>query len=100
MHSPIGRTEEVKPIAHGEQARQGGYRFLINDYARRHGFNTLERLMFSAAAKDKEFSRHVHAFGARMIGVGRFLSPWALMRALWINLRQPPALSAQPGAPV
>jgi hypothetical protein len=43
--------------------------------------------MFSAAAKDKEFSRHVHAFGARMIGVGRFLSPLALMRALWINLR-------------
>jgi flavin-dependent dehydrogenase len=80
--------------------RFGGYRFLINDYARRHGFNTLERLMFSAAAKDKEFSRHVHAFGARMIGVGRFLSPSALMRALWINLRQPAALSAQPDAPV
>jgi 2-polyprenyl-6-methoxyphenol hydroxylase-like FAD-dependent oxidoreductase len=80
--------------------RLGGHRFLINDYAGRRGFNALERLMFSAAAKDKEFSRHVHAFGARMIGVGRFLSPSAILRALWINLRQPPALSAQPDAPV
>jgi flavin-dependent dehydrogenase len=80
--------------------RFGGHRFLINDYARRRGFSALERLMFSAAAKDKEFSRHVHAFGGRMIGVGRFLSPLALLRALWINLRQPSALSAQPDAPV
>src|SRR5262249_40408734 len=61
--------------------RFGGHRFLINDYARRRGFNALERLMFSAAAKDKEFSRHVHAFGARLIGVCHFLSPLALLRA-------------------
>lgn len=77
-----------------------GHRFLINDYARRRGFNALERLMFSAAAKDKSFSRHTHAFGARMIGPARFLSPAALLRAIWINLARPVSLSAEPNAPV
>ncbi len=100
----LKRGESPAPALHrySQQVtrRFGGHRFLINDYARRRGFNALERLMFSAAAKDKEFSRHVHAFGARTIGVGRFLSPLALMRALWINLRQPLPPSAQPDAPV
>ncbi len=82
-------------------ARQlGGHRFIILDYARRRGFNPLERLTFSAAAKDREFSRHLHAFGSRMIGPARFLSPGALLRAAWINLRQPAAPTAQPDAPV
>jgi menaquinone-9 beta-reductase len=77
-----------------------GHRFLINDYARRRGFNPLERLMFSAAAKDKEFSQHTHAFGARIIGPTRFLSPMALLRAIWINLTRPVSVSAEPTAPV
>jgi menaquinone-9 beta-reductase len=93
-------TPALRRYARQVTRRFGGHRFLINDYGRRRGFNALERLMFSAAAKDREFSRHTHAFGARMIGVGRFLSPLAIMRALWINLRQPSALSAQPDAPV
>jgi menaquinone-9 beta-reductase len=82
------------------QRKFGGHRFLINDYARRRGFNALERLTFSAAAKDKDFSRHMHAFGARTIGPARFLSPTALFRALWINLTRPVSPSAQPSAPV
>jgi menaquinone-9 beta-reductase len=77
-----------------------GHRFLINDYARRRGFNPLERLMFSAAAKDKDFSQHTHAFGARIIGPARFLSPMALLRAMWINLTRPVSVSAEPTAPV
>jgi menaquinone-9 beta-reductase len=80
--------------------RLRGHRFLILDYARRRGFNALERLTFAAAAKDSEYSRHLHAFGARMIGPARFLSPTALVRAAWINLRRPAALTAQPNAPV
>ena len=78
----------------------GGHRFLLLDYARRSGFNALERLMFSAAAKDGEYSRQLHAFGARMISPARILSPAALLRAAWINLRRPAALTAQPDAPV
>src|ERR1700738_552808 len=53
------------------------------------GFNAIEKLTFSAAAKDAGFSRHLHAYGARMIGPARFLSPAALLRAAWINLRKP-----------
>ncbi|MGF6870846.1 NAD(P)/FAD-dependent oxidoreductase [Paraburkholderia sp. MM5477-R1] len=77
-----------------------GHRFLILDYARRHGFNAIERLTFSAAAKDTAASRHLHAFGARIIGPAKFLSPGALVRAAWVDLRQPAARSAQPDAPV
>jgi 2-polyprenyl-6-methoxyphenol hydroxylase-like FAD-dependent oxidoreductase len=76
-----------------------GHRFLINDYARRRGFNVLERLTFSAAAKNKEFSQHLHAFGARIIGPARFLSPAALLRAMWINLTRSASPSAEPNAP-
>lgn len=77
-----------------------GHRFLILDYARRQGFNAIERLNFAAAAKDVVASRHLHAFGARLIGPAKFLAPSALLRAAWIDLRQPAARSAQPGAPV
>ena len=81
-------------------ARQlNGHRFIIVDYARRRGFNAIEKLTFSAAAKDTGFSRHLHAYGARMIGPARFLSPAALARAAWINLRRPSSLTAQPSAP-
>jgi 2-polyprenyl-6-methoxyphenol hydroxylase-like FAD-dependent oxidoreductase len=81
-------------------ARQlNGHRVIIVDYARRRGFNAIEKLTFSAAAKDAGFSRHLHAYGARMIGPARFLSPAALLRAAWINLRKPSSLTAQPGAP-
>jgi hypothetical protein len=54
----------------------------------------------TAFAKDSESSRHLHAFGARMIGPARFLSPGALLRAAWINVRRPAALTAQPDATV
>lgn len=77
-----------------------GHRFVILDYARRRGFNAIERLTFSAAAKDAGASRHLHAFGARLIGPARFLSPGALLLAAWVDLRRPSARSAQPGAPV
>ena len=77
-----------------------GHRYLINDYARRRGLNSIERLMFSAAAKDERFSQHTHAFGARIIGPARFLSPVALLRAIWVNLTRPVPVSAEPNAPV
>jgi menaquinone-9 beta-reductase len=73
----------------------GGHRFFINDYARRHDFNALERLAFSAAAKDQEFAQLLHAFGARMIGPSRLLSPANILRAVWINLRNPLEVAAR-----
>jgi 2-polyprenyl-6-methoxyphenol hydroxylase-like FAD-dependent oxidoreductase len=77
-----------------------GHRFFIVDFARRRGLNAIERLNFSAAAKDAAASRHLHAFGARLIRPARFLSPGALLRAAWVDLRRPAARSAQPDAPV
>ena len=72
--------------------RLGGHRFLINDFARRRRFNAIERLMFSAAAKDANMSRHLHAFGARLIGPMGLLAPGALLRAAWVNLRSSDAI--------
>ena len=63
-----------------------GHRFAINDFARRRSFNLIERLMFSAAAKDVGMARHVNRFGARIDGPPRFLAPTAIMKALWVNL--------------
>jgi len=65
-----------------------GHRFLINDFSRRRSLNPIERLMFAAAAKDVSLARHVSRFGARIDGPLQFLAPSAILKALWINLRQ------------
>lgn len=72
----------------GEVRRNlAGHRFLINDFARRESLNPIEHLLFSAATRDPALSRHVHEYGARMIGPARFLAPGKLLRALWVNWR-------------
>jgi len=43
--------------------------------------------MFSAAARDRQMARHLHTFGARLSSPMQFLSPLALLRATWVNLR-------------
>lgn len=63
-----------------------GHRFLINDFSGRRNFNAIERLMFSAAAKDVAMARHLNRFGARIDPPSRFLAPGALARAAWVNL--------------
>jgi hypothetical protein len=57
------------------------------DYATGRDLNPLERLMFSAAARDRAAAAHVHAFGTPSIGPARFLAPPALARAAWVNAR-------------
>jgi flavin-dependent dehydrogenase len=81
------------------------HRMLINDFSRRRAMNPVERLMFAAAAKDVAMARHLNRFGARIDGPGAFLSPRAVLRALWVNLRRPQAapggtrpMSATPAA--
>ncbi|OEZ95689.1 NAD(P)/FAD-dependent oxidoreductase [Duganella sp. HH101] len=59
----------------------------IRDMARVAPLNPFQRLLFSAAARDTRTAELVNDFLARDIGVGRFLSPGALGRALWVNLR-------------
>ena len=62
-----------------------GHEFLISDYSTGRGFNLIERLMFSAAARDPACADHFVAFGSRCIGVTAFLSPSAVARAIWVN---------------
>ncbi len=63
-----------------------GHEFLISDYATGRAFNPIEKLMYSAAAKDPAAAAALLAFGACTVGVGTFLSPRAVARAVWVNI--------------
>ncbi|MET9953308.1 NAD(P)/FAD-dependent oxidoreductase [Streptomyces sp. NPDC006339] len=64
-----------------------GHQRLAADFAKARPFNPLERLMFSAAARDAALARHMHLFASRLIGPLRFLNPAAVARATAVNLR-------------
>lgn len=69
------------------RARLAGHHSSIADFSTCRPFNAIERLMFSAAAKDERTLRLFHAFGSRLISVRQFLAPRAIGRALWVNAR-------------
>ena len=87
------RSDEVRldrnleAYARLHKKRLSGHEFLICDYSTGRDYNFIERLMYSAAARDPICGDHLLAFGARSIGVGQFLSPKALARAAWVNVR-------------
>jgi menaquinone-9 beta-reductase len=64
-----------------------GHEALISDFSTGRGYNPIERLMFSAAARDPVCAGHFFAFGGRWIGVAAFLSPAPVARSLWVNAR-------------
>lgn len=68
-------------------SRLAGHHHLISGYSTGRPYNAMERLMFSAAARDERSARHFHAFGSRLIGVREFLAPKAVGRALVVNAR-------------
>ncbi|MEU8762435.1 NAD(P)/FAD-dependent oxidoreductase [Streptomyces sp. NPDC048659] len=94
-------TEAVGPAAagHGDldralasyarvhQRRLRGHQLLAADFAGSRPFNPMERLVFSAAARDEAMARHMYLFASRLIGPFRFLSPPAVAKAVAINLR-------------
>jgi 2-polyprenyl-6-methoxyphenol hydroxylase-like FAD-dependent oxidoreductase len=63
------------------------HHFLTSDYASGRPFNPIERTMFASAARDEDMARHVYDYASRQISVPRFLSPAALARAAWVNVR-------------
>jgi len=75
--------------AYGRRHRRelAGHEFLISDFSTGRPYNPLERLMFSAAARDPICADHLAAFGSRCIGVSAFMRPSALIRAMWVNAR-------------
>ncbi|MFI5671883.1 NAD(P)/FAD-dependent oxidoreductase [Streptomyces sp. NPDC051704] len=85
-----GRGDLDKSLAvyarrHGRRLR--GHQAMAADFAKARPFNPIERLVFSAAARDARVARHVHLFSQRLIGPLRFLNPVALARASAVNIR-------------
>lgn len=80
--------------AREHRRRLRGHQYLAVDYAKARPFNPVERLMFSAAARDAAMARHMHRFASRLIGPSRFLNPAALARAAAINIKH---RAAKPG---
>ncbi|MFD9034091.1 NAD(P)/FAD-dependent oxidoreductase [Streptomyces sp. NPDC059567] len=64
-----------------------GHQYLAADFAKTRPFNPMERLMFSAAARDESLARHMHLFASRLIGPLRFLNPMAVAKASAVNLK-------------
>lgn len=64
----------------------GGHAFLINDYATGRPMSPVERLFFSAAARDRKCAELFEAFGTREIGPERAF-PQLLPRAIAVNAR-------------
>ncbi|MFF3071226.1 NAD(P)/FAD-dependent oxidoreductase [Kitasatospora sp. NPDC057904] len=101
LESATWLTEAVAPAAAGRgdldralaayarthQRRMRGHQFLAADFAKARPFNPLERLMFSAAARDGSLARHMHRFGSRLIGPMRFLNPVAIAQASAVNIK-------------
>ncbi|MFI1715138.1 NAD(P)/FAD-dependent oxidoreductase [Streptomyces litmocidini] len=76
--------------------RLGGHQYLAADFAKGRPFNPVERLMFSAAARDGALARHMHLFASRLIGPPRFLNPVAVARAAAVNIRHRGAAGRTP----
>ncbi|MEU7727345.1 NAD(P)/FAD-dependent oxidoreductase [Streptomyces sp. NPDC040724] len=110
-------AEEVSPAAAGRgdldrslaayerrhRRRLRGYQYLAADFATARPFNPVERLMFSAAARDEAAARHMHLFASRLITPLRFLNPVALAKASVVNIRHrgaavPPARLSRTGS--
>ena len=64
-----------------------GHHRIISDFSAAGSYNPIEKLMFSAAARDERAARHFYAFGSRRVGVREFLAPKAIVHALIVNAR-------------
>lgn len=85
--SPADLDLGLSAYAKRHRSELAGHQFLIKDFSTGRKFNVIERLTFSAAARDPVCADVFSAFGGRCIGVGRFLRPDALARAIWVNAR-------------
>ncbi|MGW6568918.1 NAD(P)/FAD-dependent oxidoreductase [Streptomyces sp. NPDC054975] len=72
--------------ARRHRRRLSGHQYLAADFATARPFNPMERLMFSAAARDASLARHMHLFASRLIGPLRFLNPVAVAKASAVTL--------------
>lgn len=61
---------------------------VIADYASSRALSGLERLVFSAGARDAKLAAHVEAVISRRVPARRLTAPGPLARALWVNARR------------
>ncbi|MFK0050518.1 NAD(P)/FAD-dependent oxidoreductase [Streptomyces sp. NPDC090741] len=73
--------------ARRHRRRLRGHQSMAVDFAKARPFNPMERLVFSAAARDESVARHMHLFAQRLIGPLRFLNPVALAKASAVNIK-------------
>ena len=62
-------------------AGPGAHDFFLADYSTGRPFSALERLVYSAAARDPRTASHIEAYGERRISPWRFAHPLSLARA-------------------
>ena len=93
-------SDSIRPALQGEEPlEQGleryrrrhahelrGHAFFMHDYSTGRRFNTAERLMFSAAARDRRAAELFEAFGTRQLRPQQVM-PRALPRAVVVNAR-------------
>ncbi|MFF1341523.1 NAD(P)/FAD-dependent oxidoreductase [Streptomyces sp. NPDC058290] len=106
-------TEAVAPAASGRgdldrslalyarthRRRLQGHQSLAVDYAKARPFNPIERLVFSAAARDESMARHMYLFASRLIGPLRFLNPLAVAKASAVNIKHRRAAASREAKP-
>lgn len=68
-------------------AHIGGHERFLALAARSTKPNPIQKLMFSAAVRDRQTAHLLRAFAGREIPVRRFLSPSAISRAMLVNIR-------------
>ncbi|MGK5728815.1 NAD(P)/FAD-dependent oxidoreductase [Streptomyces sp. URMC 124] len=86
----IGRGDlnrSLAAYARRHRRRLRGHQYLAADFAKSRPFNPLERLMFSAAARDESVARHMHLFASRLISPLQFLNPLTLAKASAVNIK-------------
>ncbi len=86
----LQRGHDLDPALSAYRSRHrselAAHAFMIADFARGRALNPVERLVFSAAARDRICAAHLLAFAGRCIGVSHFLAPSAVARAARINV--------------
>lgn len=62
-----------------------GHYFLTSDYSTGRKFSPVEKLFFSAAAKDRNTAQRVYAFGSRSAPAASMFTPRSLARMMWVT---------------
>ena len=77
----------MQQYARKHSAGLGAHAFQIADYSTGRKLNPIEKQFFMAAVHDPATARHFAEFEGRNISLREFLSPIAIARAVWVNLR-------------